>query len=161
MCQKLLSSPVGPENSLYGILGESPDTEGLSVFPPNSAVGHVLRLELKRAGLDFERFRVTNVWMHPETNAPGELDWHLAQAIKTLKKCTHILILGSVPAQALFGKSAQSISGLWLTSDLMPKKQIITAPSPGTLLHGSVGEFRLALNRFARSYHDNEKTRKK
>lgn len=158
ICSNPLIESVGPPKSKLGILGDKPQPEDRNTWKvwtdissvyrgPN--VGRILRAELAQAGLFFGDFIVTNVWMHDPVEDEREYNWHLQQAIRVLRKCELILAMGSIPSQALIGENAGNVSGLWVKSNLFTDKKIMISPSPTILLRGSVGEFRLALSRFA------------
>ena len=144
--------PSGPLNASVGVLGERPgDEEKARQLPFVGESGRVLRAELARLSLSLDVMRVSNLWLH-EPNEQ-ESDWHLRQAITTLKKCRVVLLLGSECAETfLNGKKVSNVTGLRLTSDLLPSVLLIPALNPASLLkRGSVvGEFRLALEIFKR-----------
>jgi len=140
-------------------LGERPgDEEKARQLPFVGESGRVLRSELARLSLSLDVMRVSNLWLH-EPNEE-ESDRHLRQAITTLKKCKVVLLLGSECAETfLDGKKVSNVTGLRMTSDLLPGVLLIPAPNPASLLkRGSVvGEFRLALEIFSKAIKAYEK----
>jgi hypothetical protein len=62
-----------------------------------------------------------------------------------------VLLMGVGPLQ-VFIKDAKVMeySGLQIHSDLVSCKLIMVSPNPAIILHGTIGEFRLALDKFVR-----------
>lgn len=162
LCSQSVVAPQYPlertrkrSEPILGILGDKPhpdDYKTLRAFtdPFGKFVtdNRILRAELSRAGMFFGDFFATNVWGHEPVEDDAELNWHLKQALAALKGCTLILALGSGATQALLGCNAGDVAGVWSKSSLFPKAKIMPAPHPRGLLRGTVGEFRLALERF-------------
>lgn len=148
LCPRNLVSPSGPWEATIGIIGEFPGQEEKRLLAPFvGASGRILRTELKRVGIQATDCRLTNLWMHDPLEDDKEYDLHLKQAILAVKKCKIVLLLGSDASQAFLGEKVSNVAGLWLESDLLTNKRVIACPNPAALLHGTIGEFRLTMER--------------
>jgi len=160
-CGKSLVQPSGPDNASVGIISEYPgqyELRHLIPFVADAPAGKILRRELSFFKLDYEKMRVTNVWRHDPSSQEGEYDWHRVQAIKAVANCKYLLLLGSEATSAFLGNGVMAVSGLWSNSLYFPDKLIMPAPNPAALIHGTVGEFRLALQKFSEELkHDEQK----
>lgn len=166
-CKRLLVAPGGDPKSAYLLAGEYPGYKEIeSGRPFVGDAGDVLRAELDRVDLNFDDFRVTNLWLHasvkvtepkkgkePDPQACNP-DWHLEQLVKEFKGKTHVLLMGSDVLAALNGNSVMAYSGLRIKLPEFPTVHFWVAPNPAAMLRGqTVGEFRLAMQRFADDIH--------
>jgi hypothetical protein len=95
--------------------------------------------------------RVTNVSLHqfPEESC---YTFGLEQVIKEAKGRRAILLLGSECSRIFLKKNVTDISGLKMKSEYLDAPLVMATVNPALLISGVVGEFRLALQRFAAAY---------
>lgn len=157
-CERPLGAIVGD------FPGEAEIEQGIPFIGPG---GRILRVEMTVLGLDVNFFTITNIWHHARPADKGrnkvskesflaEHKWHLAQTIRAVRDHSPILLLGSDASRSFLNVSAESMSGVWTKSYLLPGSKIMVAPNPVQLLHGTVGEFRLALERYVRGVRKEE-----
>jgi len=143
--------PSGPPNAVLGIIGEFPGENELRMLAPLiGGAGRIARKELNSIGVSLDDCRVTNVWMHNPSEAPGEYEWHLAQAVKAVAGCKVVLLFGSDASQAFLKENVGDVAGLITKSDILPGKIVVVSPNPAALVWGTVGEFRLALEKLSK-----------
>jgi hypothetical protein len=68
---------------------------------------------------------------------------------KEIKGKTHVLIMGSDITRILWDCGVMDISGLEMKHELFPGVRFFISPNPAQVLHGPVGELRLAFTKFA------------
>ena|SRR3990167_3061221 len=155
ICNEKLIPPSGPKTASIGLMGEFPgwyEIEKETVFV--GPTGDILKRELAKQGISFMTCLATNLWGHAPNDDEAELSLHFSTAIRALKKCRAVFLMGSDVSQAVFGENIMSISGMVMESDLFSNAEIvIAAPNPAVLAHGGLGEFRLALGAFAQLCH--------
>jgi hypothetical protein len=63
-----------------------------------------------------------------------------------------VLLMGAELCQFFTGNGVMDMAGLEVKSGLFPRSTelVMIAPSPGSVLHTSVGEMRLAITKFVR-----------
>lgn len=111
----------------------------------------ILAGEFRMAGLQLTNYSVTYFWRHafPEkSNFEPEWDQHCRLALRDLRGAEAVLALGTEATEALVGENASEVSGLWLTSNLLPDAAILAGPSLNSIVNGTLGEWRLALQRW-------------
>jgi len=149
-CKKLLVVPIGDPKAEYLIAGEFPGYEEIrSGMPFTGKAGEILQAELGRAGISIGRFRITNLWLHAPNEKECGVKWHMDQLALEMKGRKAALLMGSELSKILFGKGITDLSGMEMKHDAFPDVRLFFAPNPVQLFHGPVGEFRLALDRFA------------
>lgn len=112
--------------------------------------GGVLQSELLLAGLRLTDLRATYLWSQDPPDDESGMNVEIDRVLKLLKPCRWVLLLGTQVTGPFLFHNAGDVSGLWTESPYLPGKKCIAAPSPETLVRGTVGEFRLALGRFAK-----------
>jgi uracil-DNA glycosylase family 4 len=161
VCGESLVLPYGPDDAIAIVVSNQPgefEIERRRPFVPQAPAGRVLHREFLRVGLNIDEFRLTNVWMHP----PGDgrcLDWHMERCAEELCSRRAVLLLGSIPAHIFMDRNIMSISGIVFKSGKFPNSRalgsaefIVAGPNPADALHGTIGECRLAIERFAQIY---------
>lgn len=149
-CGKLLVDPFGNQSSAYLIAGEFPGYEELRMGTPFCGkAGEILQAELARAGLSVANFRITNLWLHAMNEKECDMAWHLDHLTKEMKGKKAVLLMGSELSKVFFHRGIMEMSGLEVKNEAFPKTRFMMSPNPALLFHGPVGEFRLAVSRFA------------
>lgn len=162
ICKELELIPaIGPEDSPILLFGPFPGEEEIKKGEPwVGTTGGVLKWELMRVGIDFDKCRVTNLWLHepidkpPKTRPnplyPLELDWHRSQLKQEARGKAGILAMGASTSKLFFGRSIDDITGCRVQSRHLPDANfIIACYNPAVVFHSVVGEVRLAIRRFA------------
>jgi hypothetical protein len=105
---------------------------------------------LDKIGVNLDDCRVTNLVNH---QFPDErcYTFGLEQAIREAKGRKAILLLGSECSRIFLGKGVLTISGLVVHSKYLSAPVVRATINPAALLSGTVGEFRLALEKFSRA----------
>lgn len=152
--QYQLVGPGGPASAPILLVGEFPGWQEEKMgIPFVGQAGDILRAELGRVGIQYNTCRKTNLWQHKPTKNEADLDWMISQLAAELKKARHVLFMGSECASTLFQVGVMDACGLKVKSPLLPDniKTAMIAPNPASLIHDTVGEFRMALSRFAKA----------
>lgn len=146
-CKQALVNPTGPLSAKIGLIGEFPGYEELHQLRPFvGEAGRILRLELGKIGIPLWNCRVTNLWMHEQSDSEDELSWHLSQAIKCVSRCRAVLLMGSEVTQAFLEENVMAVSGMRMKVPLLKDKLVVCAPNPAILMHTGKGEFSLSLS---------------
>jgi len=150
-CGKICVPPSGPRNAPILICGEYLGSEESAAGRPFvGRSGRILRAELDKIGLNLDEIRVTNLVNH-EFPEEGCYQFGLEQVIREAKGRKAILLLGSECSRIFLGKGVLTISGLVVHSKYLSAPIIRATINPAALLSGTVGEFRLALEKFSRA----------
>ncbi len=154
VCGKELVLPTGGSRSVLGIIMEysfPPDKpEGGKYKKESITAREILRLELIRVGIDIDQCRLTSIWTHAPSVSDRDFSSNLAAAIRAVKQCRVILLLGALSVETFLGVKVGEIGGLRVTSDLLPLP-IYATKSSSDLFHGTLGEFRFALEQMSKS----------
>lgn len=150
-CGMLLVEPIGNPKATILIAGEFPGWEEQRDGRPFvGRSGQVLQTELTLAGVDINSCRLTNLWLHEKpgkkTERPCDLNYHLKRLVEEMQGRQHMLIMGSDICKALTTWGVMDVSGLWIVTGY---GKVMVAPNPASSFHGTIGELRLALKRFA------------
>lgn len=146
-CGKDLVLAAGNPKSKILLVGEYPGSaEIMQGVPFVGESGKILAAELMRVGIQLAQCRATNLWQHVKNEC--DLDWHKNQMTREFKGRQWVLLMGSEVSKVLFDKGVMELSGIEMKHKLFPHVRMMVSPNPAQLLHGSVGEFRLALQRF-------------
>lgn len=148
-CDYLLVNPGGPSNAEILLVGEFPGIDEIRIGAPFvGKMGDILRQEMIRVGMNMYACRATNLWQHKE-NEECDIEWHKNQMIQEFRGRKFVFLMGSELTKMLFGKGVQELSGMEVPHELFPKIRFFAAPIPPYL--GPVGEFRLAMEKFAKA----------
>ena len=154
VCKLPLIQPAGrPDAPLY-LFGPYPGKEEINRgIPWCGPAGEVLKSELLRAGIAPQTCRLSNIWLHGQKKDPtGEhVAWMMDQLLADLKYAKAVLIMGSLSIRMFLDRNVIDCNGLKVKSKWLPKniKVAYASYNPAQVLIGTVGEFRLAVKRFA------------
>jgi uracil DNA glycosylase superfamily protein len=120
-----------------------------------TTAGKVFRKELNRVGLDLNRWRVMNLWVHepnPKDKQHYENCYKVGydMVLDEAKGRSAILLVGSDVVEEFTGYSVMDVSGLQVESAVLSCPIIYAMVNPALALHRSVGEVRLAIEKFAK-----------
>lgn len=154
VCGDPLVLPSGHTQSPILMFGDSPGWEDIRDMRPwVGNAGEVLHTELTRAGIDPRMVRLTNMWMHDPK--PECQPFHMQFLMRELTNRKAVMVMGATPVKYFFfpttGKSVSEITGTVQTSTRLPSTVQVAMPmvNPGIALHGTIGEVRLAITKFA------------
>ena len=119
--------------------------------PMVGRMGGVLRAELSRLGVDMRRMRLCNLWLHPPNKREDCFNYGVEQVIKEAQKKEAILLVGSDTIRYFCNVNVMSVNGLRVTSPYLSAPIIMACVQPAAVFHGSIGEIRLALGKFAKA----------
>lgn len=150
--------PKNP-NPPLGIIGEFPGAVEMEVRAPFvGPTGDILRRELSRIGIDARQVVLTNLWPHfVEQSWPSKRkltdeqkeacrSWGVSQAIRAVRRCKIVLLLGSETSLAFMGYNVSEITGLNLFCHVLDKP-VLCAYNPAALAKGMLGEWRLVMEK--------------
>ena len=151
-CGTSLVAPRGRRESPILVIGEYPGDEEIEKgIPMVGAMGGVFRTEMARVGIDINRLRLTNIWLHTPNKSKECLDYGIAEAIKEAKDRKAILLLGSECVSYFCNKSVLRTCGLKVTSPYLSAPIIYSCVNPAIVFkRGGIGEVRLALKKFSK-----------
>lgn len=145
-----LVPPSGIEKSKILIIGEFPGIEEIKTGKPFSgATGGILRTELGKLGIDLSSIRTMNMWMHLPNKNEKCLEYGVQQVIKEAKGKQAILLIGSDTVKYFCDLKVHNVNGLEVKSNLFSAPLIMACVQPATVFHGTLGELRLSLKKFA------------
>jgi uracil-DNA glycosylase len=154
-CDNSLILPYGESTSDILIVGDQPELEDyqLGGLPFQGPRAKILNDELQRVGIMPGFCRMTYMWLHSmdkkTLKEEGHADWHLGQLVTETSYHDHIFMCGTELPKYFVKKSITEVSGLEIYSPLIARK-ISFAPDPNTVRFGTIGEFRLAVEKFQR-----------
>lgn len=151
-CNAPLVTPYGNPDSTILIVGDSPDYDEIKRGVPFvGEAGHVLESELLRAGLDLWTTRMMLFWQHAKNYNPACFEYMLKELTIEMAG-RRVLLMGAELCQFFTGNGVMDMAGLEVKSGLFPRSTglVMISPSPGSVLHTSVGEFRLSLQKFVK-----------
>ena len=151
-CGLLLVDPCGPPRSPILLLAEFPGFyEVKSGVPWTGPAGDILKKELRRVGIQYEKCRATNLWQHAKDNVTCTISGHWQRTISELQSRRAVLLMGSDVAKHFLGLAVSDVTGTFVKSDLLPKSVEVALMmyNPAICLHDRLGETRLGITRFA------------
>ncbi len=142
--------PSGKEKSKILIIGEFPGVDEIRTGRPFSgATGGVLRTELAKLGIDLSCIRIMNMWMHLPNKNEKCLEYGVQQVIQEAKGKQAILLIGSDTVKYFCDLKVHNVSGLEVKSNYFSAPLIMACVQPAIVFHGTLGELRLSLKKFA------------
>lgn len=151
-CGNLHISGVGLSDSPILILGDYPSFEDAKtgVCMSDENLSYVLQTELGKVGIPLKQCYYTNLWSHVYSEECEKYDDMVDEAAKLISSKKKVLMLGSDVTVPFLGYKATDICGVWFQLEAFGKTRIMPCITIGTVLNQDLGEFRLALNRFAK-----------
>ena len=157
-CHRKMVSASGRPSAPILIVGGDPGYEDLrSNFPFSDEAGQVLRRELTRAGIQLNHCRFTLLWKHdPKVGKEFKeacFAIMMQQLMQDLAGAKAVLLLGADVTKIMTEQSVTKISACRLEKPaIFPASVELTMAtySPGVCLSMAMGDFRLAIERFAR-----------
>ena len=154
LCRDFLVEPSGPSDASVLLVGEYPGYyEIQSGIPFVGPSGDVLKQELAKVSVDWRRVRLTNLWLHNKKEKDeAEVNYHLGRLIQEMEGRRAVLLMGSDTSKTILDANVLEVSGLEMKSPLVPPsvEVLMATVNPAFVLHDTVGEFRLAIQKFFR-----------
>ena len=144
--------PVGSSTSPILIVGEAPGKEELkSGRPFMGNTGTILRNELGRYGIDYNRMRITNLWQHSDNGNEKCLQNGLEMTIREASTRKLVLLIGAGTVKALCRVSVEEYNGLLVPCPFL-SMPVMVSVQPAIVFkeNGVVGEVKFALGNFAK-----------
>jgi len=146
-CGRIELDPLGPANAEILLVGDAPTVYDVKDGRPwTGPAGDILQMELRKAGINYNKCRVTNMWLHAKAKdcAP-----HIDALLQEMDGRGAILLMGAETTTFFVGENVSDVSGLEVQGDMLPEDTLVYALfSPAIALHDKLGEIRLGLERF-------------
>ena len=141
---------TGPEDSDILILAFAPNSyDERNKFPFLKPDDAILRTELSMVGYPLLYARQIFMWQHTPVDDEDHMNKVVADVMHEMKDRTHVLMVGSQLAKFFIKTSITEINGLEMESMFTPNDVSVTyIYDPAMASHKSVGEFRLAIQKF-------------
>lgn len=154
-CNRTIVGPHGYETSNILVAGEFPGDEEIRYGRPFvGKTGDVLEKELLRVNINLRTIRKTNLWLHEFKSSMYDeekhFEWHLAHLLNEMRQYDHVLFLGSEMATVFLDEKITDVNSLALDCKYFPGKKVTFGLNPAAAFHGSMGEVRLAIEKFGR-----------
>jgi len=107
-----------------------------------------LEAELGRAGIQMSQCKIVTYWKHAKDDECQE-GWHTQKTLADLIGSKEILMLGTDCCVAYLGYPGSEISGTIQKSKFIPGASIVPASNVIGMAKGPIGEYRIALKKFA------------
>ena len=112
ICGRKLVAPEGPANADILLVADSPTIFDVREGRPwTGPGGKVLRTELRRAGINYNNCRVTNMWQHVKHKDCDPAS-HIDAVLKEMQGRKAILLMGADAVQYFTGENVSEVSGL-------------------------------------------------
>ncbi len=147
--------PEGPINADILLVADAPTQfdikEGALWTGPG---GEILRVELRRAGINYHSCRVTNLWQHVK-NTDCSIDVHIDTALAEMANRRAILLMGADAVSYFTGENVSDVSGLRVDASVFAKEMLPKSVgivyalfNPAIAIHDKLGEIRFGMGRF-------------
>ncbi len=153
-CQSACIAPSGHSDLL--IIAESPTKTDLnagrlfSTSPRFTTVGHVMRKELVRVGLDLPQFTIVSLWQHEPNKKEECFRLGYETVLDNAKNKKAILLIGVEVVETFTKYKVSDTSGLQVDSPILSAPIIYSLVNPSMALARSMGEVRLGIEKFAK-----------
>lgn len=166
ICGKRIVPASGRIDSEILLAGEFPGAEEMMRGVPFvGETGKVLEYELFLVGINMRECRLTNLWQHYKPASKKVetyqscYDQFVMELIKEMRG-RKVLLMGSENANTFLPMKISACAGLLVESALFPKDvqfvQMCVNPAVAINAGGTVGELRLAIQKFARRINENK-----
>lgn len=156
-CEQSRITSVGPADSTILVVIFQPSKNDLELgYPLSGNEGRILWDEMGSVGLDLRRMKIASIWNHEPHGKKHEHVEHcynfgLSKVIKLASKRRAVLLLGSDATKAIVNRSIMEVTGLRIENEcsLFKVECMVAALSPDTIMYRGLGEFKLAIRKFA------------
>lgn len=156
-CGELVFEALGPEDAEVAIICEGPaptKRNQQTYFEDIALPWRILKNEMRLTGLQYPGTRLTVLWHHEANDSERCWEWNVVRTIQEVRQAQFVLMCGSEVTREFLDGNAYELSGLWMESRFLTNKCCMAAPSPTSLVNGTIGEFRLALKKFSRGIQE-------
>lgn len=156
VCDTPLIKQSGPVFSEILIVGNYPTPKDIERLQPKDKKnlepfvgwgGKFFRQELAKAGLDYYQCRAITLWKHKQNKEDGCEMFMITNVIQEAKDKKLILLCGAEVVSTFLDYKVSDTSGLWMDCKYFSGK-VMPMFNPSQMLHGGVGEIRLAIKKF-------------
>jgi uracil-DNA glycosylase family 4 len=152
-CGRKIILPEGPVNADILLVGDAPTTFDVKAGRLwTGPGGDVLRVELRRAGINMKACRVTNLWLHAKhSDCAPDYD----AVLEEMSNRRAILLMGADATTYFTGENVSDVSGLRVdemdyAKEMLPEGPVVYASvNPALALHDKLGEVRFSMTKFA------------
>jgi len=144
--------PSGYSKSSILIVGDEPGTQEIKLGRPFVGnTGTILRNELGFLGADYNRMRITNLWLHIDNSNEKCLQNGIEMVIKEAKDRKLILLIGAGTVKQLCNISVEEYNGLVVPCQYL-NATVMVSVQPAIVFqeNGVIGEVKFALKNFAK-----------
>lgn len=144
-------APHGSPSSPVLLIGSYPGEDEIKDgFPFTGKTGGVLKAELRKVGLNYDEFRTINLWKHIPNKRDDCREDGIKSAVAEAVGKKIILLIGAEAVKYFCDASVEAHNGLLLKSKYLSAPYIMACLQPTTVFHGSLGDFRLTIQKFAK-----------
>jgi len=148
-CAEEVIKPYGYSRAKILIVGDAPgEDEWKTGRPFSGKTGMVFRKEFVQVGLDLNRCRLANLWLHDPNKNENCFDAGLKVVLEEAKGKEAILLVGANCVEYFTGHKVSDVSGLQVDVDMFSAPIVFAMVMPTIVFHGTVGEVRLAIGKF-------------
>ena len=153
-CGRRLMLPEGPPSAAILLVADAPtqfDVKEGALWTGSG--GEILRVELRRAGINYKSCRVANMWQHVK-NTDCALDVHIDTVLAEMANRRAILLMGADAVKYFTGENVSDVSGLRVdeleyAKEMLPTGLVVYAIfSPAIAIHDKLGEIRFGMGCF-------------
>ena len=156
-CATKIVPASGIHSSNILLIGELPDKASILKgipFATNSfftSSGKVLRTEMANVGIDYNRCRVTNLWLHEPNDNENCFQVGYEQVLEEAKGRKAILLMGALVVETFTEYKVSDVSGLQVDSAILSCPIIYAMVNPSIALQPNrgIGEIRNGLKKFS------------
>lgn len=158
-CNAKIIEPYGYGENGITIIGDTANKYDVAAGLPLSGQPlDILRSELNFVGIHLDSCYLTNLWKHTKPSGAyntAHFDEHLTETIREIQRSQYVLLIGTEITKILLPiTNTTGILGLPMKSSLAnPMKLMMVAPHPTTVMYGTLGEFRLTLEKLGRKIY--------
>ena len=148
--------PPNYEQSDVLWIGEAPGEDEIKRGKPFvGPTGRLVQSELRYLGIPMYTFRMCNLWLHPPPKDKKSdqyrecFEYSLKIVMNEAKDKKLVVLVGADTVKFFTGLKVSEWNGLLVKSTLLSNPYILAIVQPAEAFHGSCGEMRFGLKRFA------------
>lgn len=148
-CGRKMVDAVGPSTAKILLVGDRPSYDDLMRnMPFSDKRGEILTAELQLAGLDIRKCRIVYVWRHEILEK--ECKGHMGMVLREMVGRPYVLLIGAETVKSFAISDGDKKIGLQVSSVFFPPDVEFAMSVTNPPQNSGIGEFRLALTKFAR-----------
>jgi len=150
-CGRIQVPPLGPANAEILLIGNAPTQFDVRAMKPwTGEAGSLLQSELRRAGINYNNVRITNMWQHAKTK-DCDIVHHLDAVYAEMANKRYIILMGSDVVTYFTDMQVSDVSGLRIDNmdRLPPESKVYAIFNPAIAMRDKLGEVRHGLSKIA------------